>query len=73
MPELASVNKYEFSWGYPPHSSLLRAVQWLLDEWEERGRMEGAEAPSDNAVSSVTLTTAASTSNVLIMNFLPEN
>lgn len=31
--------------------------------------MEGAEAPSDNAVSSVTLTTAASTSNVLIMNF----
>lgn len=58
--------------GLPSPSSLLGAVQWLLDEWEERGRMEDAEAPSDNAVSSVTLTTTACTSNVLIMNFCQE-
>lgn len=54
--------------GLPSLSSLLGAVQWLLDEWEERGRMEDSEAASDNTVSSVTLTTAACTSNVLIMN-----
>lgn len=41
----------------------------LPDEWKERGRMEDSEAASDNTVSSVTLTTAACTSNVLIMNF----
>lgn len=52
-----------------PFSSLLRSVQWQLDEWEETGRMERAAVPSDNAVSSVTLTTAASVSNMLIMNF----
>lgn len=55
--------------GLPSLSSLLGAVQWLLDEWKERGRMEDSEAPSDNTVSSVTLTTAACTSSVLIMNF----
>lgn len=54
--------------GCPPRSQL-GAVQWLLDEWEERERMEDAVAPSDNAVSSVTLTTAASKSNMLIINF----
>lgn len=32
-------------------------------------RMKSAEAPSDNAVSSVTLTTAVSASNMLIMIF----
>lgn len=56
----------------PSLSSLLGAAQWLPDEWEERGRMEDAEAQSDNAVSSVTLTTAACTSNMLIMNFCQE-
>lgn len=54
--------------GLPSLSSLLCAVQWLLDEWEERGRMEDSEAPSDNTVSSVTLTTTVRASNVLIMN-----
>lgn len=51
-----------------PLSSLPRAVQRLLDEWEERGRMEDSVVQSDNMVSSVTLTTTVRASNVLIMN-----
>lgn len=56
--------------GRPRPFSVLRAVQWLLDEWEEGVRIEVAVVPSDNAVSSVTLTTAASKSNMLIIHFL---
>lgn len=49
----------------------LELFQWLLDEWEERGRTEVAEAPSDNVVSSVTLTTTACTSKRVNYEFLP--